>query len=65
MRALPLSIISRPDPVLCDALGRDLSDVDLQTRGAQLTKMLVHITGPENWAASPAYIMPHLPKEGE
>jgi len=54
-----------PGGIARDARGRDLADVDLQTRGAQLTKMLAHITGPENWAASPAYIIPHLSKEDE
>ena len=45
-----------------DSQGRDLMDVELQVRGQQLVKSLVHITGPEKWAAAPAYIMPHLPK---
>ena len=45
-----------------DSRGRDVMDVELQVRGQQFVKFLVHVTGADKWAAMPAYIIPQLPK---
>ncbi|NOZ22434.1 MAG: hypothetical protein GXP25_15240 [Planctomycetes bacterium] len=46
-----------------DSRGRDLADVDLQERGKQFTKFLIHMTGRDSWSPQPAYIVPHLPRD--
>lgn len=48
-----------------DSKGRDLMDIELQVRGKELVKLLVQVTGPESWAAAPAYIVPHLATGGD
>ena len=46
-----------------DSRGRDLADVDLQERGKQFTKFLIHMTGRDSWSPQPAYVVPHLPRD--
>lgn len=48
-----------------DSRGRDLADVELQKRGKELVKLLVHTTGPDSWSAQPAYIVPHLADDSD
>ncbi|MEW6355298.1 MAG: hypothetical protein AB1696_03155 [Planctomycetota bacterium] len=49
--------------ILRDSRGRDLADVELQERGKQFTRLLIHMTGRDSWSPQPAYIVPHLPKD--
>ncbi|NOZ19523.1 MAG: hypothetical protein GXP25_00380 [Planctomycetes bacterium] len=48
--------------ILRDSRGRDMMDIELQTRGKELVKLIIKITGVDSWQAMPAYIVPHLPK---